>query len=208
MDQIFQQHGESYFLYLCGSAEGTDRDAWVPQHALGGHYGAVVDMSWGVDGACLQTVSEDQTSRIFTTCNGHWCEVARPQVSLIPNPALISGQRCTRLPNPPAILYCALRILFLATCFTSLLHQVDDGHVLDSVHGCRSMAMTLRAWQCCPAHLHPATRWGPRRRSSACWRRRKPLSRRWHWREAMPRTPPPLGHRYTDDVSLLPAICI
>ncbi len=63
-----------------GNAEDDGRGAWVPQHALGGHYGAVVDMAWGVDGACLQTVSEDQTSRIFTECGGHWCEVARPQV--------------------------------------------------------------------------------------------------------------------------------
>lgn len=58
----------------------------MPQHALGGHYGAVVDIGWGVDGGCLQTVSEDQTSRIFTACGGHWCEIARPQVqhSLLP----------------------------------------------------------------------------------------------------------------------------
>jgi WD40 repeat protein len=55
---------------------------WVPQHALGGHYGPVVDLGWGIDGACLQSVSEDQTSRIFTRYGGHWCEIARPQVPL------------------------------------------------------------------------------------------------------------------------------
>ena len=69
----------------CAGAEDDDRGAWIPQHALGGHYGAVVDMAWGVDGACLQTVSEDQTSRIFTECGGHWCEVARPQVLHCPS---------------------------------------------------------------------------------------------------------------------------
>ena len=53
----------------------------MPQHALGGHYGAVVDMGWDASGRCLHTVSEDQTSRIFSACRSHWCEIARPQVS-------------------------------------------------------------------------------------------------------------------------------
>ena len=60
---------------------------WEPGHALGGHYGAVVDMCWGVDGSCLLTASTDQTCRI-TACNqGRWSELARPQV---PVPFLIS----------------------------------------------------------------------------------------------------------------------
>jgi hypothetical protein len=84
--------GMARFQCLCAGAEGANRGAWVPQHALGGHYGAVVDMGWGVDGACLQTVSEDQTSRIFTTCGDHWCEVARPQVFLTPFPPLLCVQ--------------------------------------------------------------------------------------------------------------------
>ena len=54
----------------------------MPQHALGGHYGGVVDMGWDASGRCLHTVSEDQTSRIFSACRSHWCEIARPQVSL------------------------------------------------------------------------------------------------------------------------------
>ena len=52
----------------------------MPQHALGGHYGAVVDMGWDASGHCLHTVSEDQTSRIFSACRSHWWEIARPQV--------------------------------------------------------------------------------------------------------------------------------
>ncbi|BDA40643.1 Elongator complex protein 2 [Coccomyxa sp. Obi] len=78
--QSIVAHGFTGALHLWRREEDDGRGAWVPQHALGGHYGAVVDMAWGVDGACLQTVSEDQTSRIFTECGGHWCEVARPQI--------------------------------------------------------------------------------------------------------------------------------
>ena len=37
-------------------------------------------MAWGLDGACLLTVSADQTARIFSDCRGAWCEIARPQV--------------------------------------------------------------------------------------------------------------------------------
>ncbi len=79
---------------------------WVPQHALGGHFGAVVDCGWGLDGGCLVSVSEDQTARVHThthmsTGGGeagggtggegqeqrkqqrlHWCEVARSQVGV------------------------------------------------------------------------------------------------------------------------------
>ena len=59
---------------------GKGGRGWAPQHALGGHYGAVVDMGWDAEGRCLHTVSEDQTARIFSTCDSHWCEIARPQV--------------------------------------------------------------------------------------------------------------------------------
>lgn len=42
---------------------------------------AVVDACWAADGACLLTVSGDQTARITTRlAGGHWCEIARPQV--------------------------------------------------------------------------------------------------------------------------------
>ena len=67
-------------------AEGVSEGAWEPKHAVGGHYGAVVDMCWGVDGSCLLTASMDQTCRITTPCQGQWCELARPQV--LPSPAL------------------------------------------------------------------------------------------------------------------------
>ncbi|GAB4817645.1 hypothetical protein N2152v2_004691 [Parachlorella kessleri] len=52
--------------------------AW---HALGGHVGPVVDACWGVGDSCLLTVSSDQTARITSRLHdGHWCEIARPQV--------------------------------------------------------------------------------------------------------------------------------
>ena len=71
--------------YLCNDripawCTGEGGRGWAPQHALGGHYGAVVDMGWDAQGRCLHTVSEDQTARIFSTCDAHWCEIARPQV--------------------------------------------------------------------------------------------------------------------------------
>ena len=59
-----------------GQAQG-----WEPGHALGGHYGAVVDMCWGVDGSCLLTASTDQTCRITVQNDGVWSELARPQVT-------------------------------------------------------------------------------------------------------------------------------
>jgi hypothetical protein len=66
------------FSKLAVSAEGQGQ-GWVPGHALGGHYGAVVDMCWGVDGSCLLTASTDQTCRITVQNEGRWSELARPQ---------------------------------------------------------------------------------------------------------------------------------
>ena len=63
------------------SADGQGQ-GWVPGHALGGHYGAVVDMCWGVDGSCLLTASTDQTCRITVQHEGTWSELARPQARL------------------------------------------------------------------------------------------------------------------------------
>jgi elongator complex protein 2 len=63
-----------------GLGSSSSRCSWVPQHALGGHYGAVVDLAWGGDGGCLQSVSTDQTARLFTGVAGHWFEMARTQV--------------------------------------------------------------------------------------------------------------------------------
>ncbi len=64
-------------LELCAGGQGQ---GWEPEHALGGHYGAVVDMCWGVDGSCLLTASTDQTCRITVQNAGSWSELARPQV--------------------------------------------------------------------------------------------------------------------------------
>ena len=71
------------------SSLGYFGGCFSPQHALGGHYGAVVDMPWDAPGRCLHTDSEDQTSRIFSTSRAHWCEIARPQVSLMTSSGLI-----------------------------------------------------------------------------------------------------------------------
>lgn len=65
------------------SSGSSDRRLWVPQHALGGHYGAVQDLCWGGDGGCLQSVGTDQTARLFTAVKGHWFELARTQVSAL-----------------------------------------------------------------------------------------------------------------------------
>lgn len=79
-------HGFTGALHLWrlegGSSSGSSsgRRLWVPQHALGGHYGAVEDLAWGADGACLQSVATDQTARLFTGIRGHWFELARTQV--------------------------------------------------------------------------------------------------------------------------------
>ena len=59
---------------------GRELGGWVPRPVRGGHSGPVVDMCWAADGACLLSVSADQTARIFTGCQGSWCEIARPEV--------------------------------------------------------------------------------------------------------------------------------
>lgn len=66
----------------------------------GGHFAAVAGCCWSMDGACLLSVGEDQTARIFTAVSQqrlpdrdhgrpgsgrppagrHWCELARPQI--------------------------------------------------------------------------------------------------------------------------------
>jgi elongator complex protein 2 len=65
------------------SSSSSSSGGWQPVHAQGGHFGAVADLSWGADGACLQTVSTDQTARMWTAVGGHWCEMARTQVSRV-----------------------------------------------------------------------------------------------------------------------------
>lgn len=60
----------------------AEQGAWRARHAQGGHHGAVVDLAWGVGGTCLLSVGTDQTARMHACHRGHWCEIARPQVSM------------------------------------------------------------------------------------------------------------------------------
>lgn len=63
------------------SAGGWSDGRWVPRHASGGHYGAVMDICWGFGDTCLFSASHDQTVRVFSDGpGGGWYEVARPQV--------------------------------------------------------------------------------------------------------------------------------
>jgi len=78
-------HGFTGALHLWkqqrdATTSSSSRGLWVPQHALGGHYGSVQDLCWGADGGCLQSVAADQTARLFTGIHGHWFELARTQV--------------------------------------------------------------------------------------------------------------------------------
>jgi len=69
------------FLNSAGTSEEAAAGSWTPCHSLGGHFGAVVDLAWSFDGACLLSVSADQTARIITrAADGSWLEAARPQV--------------------------------------------------------------------------------------------------------------------------------
>jgi len=72
-------HGFTGALHLWNRTENGDL---LPQPAVGGHCNQIVDACWGVDGACLLTVSTDQTARLTTKLKntGKWCEIARPQV--------------------------------------------------------------------------------------------------------------------------------
>lgn len=77
-------HGFTGALHLWkqqrDASSSSSRGLWVPQHALGGHYGSVQDLCWGADGGCLQSVAADQTARLFSGIHGHWFELARTQV--------------------------------------------------------------------------------------------------------------------------------
>lgn len=76
-------------LNRSGGSGGEEH--WVPRHAAGGHYGAVVDMCWGWGDGVLLTAGQDQTARVFASLpSGGWCEVARPQVRFKP---CVLGQR-------------------------------------------------------------------------------------------------------------------
>ncbi|CAD7699915.1 unnamed protein product [Ostreobium quekettii] len=73
-------HGFTGALHLWRREDGRQDGGWVPHHAMTGHYGEVLDLSWALDGSCLITVGGDQTARITARVDGHWCEIARPQV--------------------------------------------------------------------------------------------------------------------------------
>ncbi|KAI8476319.1 MAG: WD40 repeat-like protein [Monoraphidium minutum] len=77
-------HGFTGALHLWrargGGGGGAAGAAWLPRHAAGGHFGAAADVCWGADGRCVQSVSADQTARLFTDVAGKWCELARTQV--------------------------------------------------------------------------------------------------------------------------------
>jgi len=97
--------------------DGSGR--WAPRHALGGHFGPVVDAAWGLDGRCLMTASVDQTARVWTDVGGAWCELARSQVHghdfscLAPLPAPEGGRGgagagatdAASAPEPPPFVY-------------------------------------------------------------------------------------------------------
>ncbi|KAK9839355.1 hypothetical protein WJX84_011776, partial [Apatococcus fuscideae] len=91
-------HGFTGALHLWRHSDS----GWEPQHAAGGHLGAVTDLAWLPNLPCLLTVSTDQTARIFGPCalpetesltnssaadthsdaaeGQRWCEIARPQI--------------------------------------------------------------------------------------------------------------------------------
>lgn len=72
-------HGYTGALHMwCRTPDGD----LVPQPAVGGHCGPIVDATWAADGGCMLTVSTDQTARLTTKLHStdHWSEVARPQV--------------------------------------------------------------------------------------------------------------------------------
>lgn len=65
-------------VFRRGGQEGAP---WDPVPCATGHFAAVADMDWAVDGSCLLSAGEDQTVRLLARDpRGHWCEIARPQV--------------------------------------------------------------------------------------------------------------------------------
>jgi WD40 repeat protein len=66
-----------------------ENEMWRPLPFLTGHFGAVSDCCWSLDGDLLFTVSSDQSCRVFgavlnepspRALNSYWCEISRPLV--------------------------------------------------------------------------------------------------------------------------------
>ena len=96
---VFIGHSFNGALHLWSKDKETDQ--WEPGVTVGGHFSPVEDLDWDPQGRYLITTSKDQTTRIHAKWknNGHWYEVARPQVhgydlnclTMMPNHRLASG---------------------------------------------------------------------------------------------------------------------
>ncbi len=55
---------------------------WMPQLCPGGHVNTVEDLRWDPSNTFLASCSSDETTRLFAPWkkNGHWYEIARPQI--------------------------------------------------------------------------------------------------------------------------------
>ncbi|KAK1269256.1 Elongator complex protein 2 [Acorus gramineus] len=87
-------HGDSILAHGYGGSfhlwknVGVKSEQWQPHKVPSGHFAAVTDISWARSGKYLQSVSHDQTTRIFAPWKNtvslqdrsHWHEIARPQV--------------------------------------------------------------------------------------------------------------------------------
>lgn len=78
-------YGGSFHLWR---DTGVDSENWQPQRVPSGHFAAVTDIAWSPSGGYVLSVSDDQTTRVFSpwkdeVCSEDgvsWHEIARPQV--------------------------------------------------------------------------------------------------------------------------------
>ena len=138
-------------------------------------------------GTCLLSVSADQTARLHACHRGHWCEIARPQVSICSSSLSACSSEAHRNTHPSGLLSnthapaasgaveCSFPVLQKTwPCeppTTALL-------LTSSCCRCRCTAMTLRAWPCCQGTRRmqgaTPTSAAQRRRCCASWRPRRP----------------------------------
>ena len=86
----------------------------------------MVDLTWSLDGACLLSVSTDQTARIITrAADGSWLEAARPQVKFMP---------------------LELVVMCFVMCQTSLQDQPSSQAELESCKHQMSTAFPSNTW--------------------------------------------------------------